>query len=88
MCHGQAMIGWQGWGARSQKFPEPGPGLFSLHPVVIPEPHRASGLLEWKLLEDVWPHQVWPLLYFSHLELVLIVAVVAACKGKCAEGRC
>lgn len=40
-----------------------------------------------KLLEDVWPHQVWPLLYFSHLELVLI-AVVAACKGKCAEGRC
>ena len=32
-------------------------------------------------------HQAWPLLYFSHPEL-FVIAVAAACKGKCAEGRC
>lgn len=58
-----------GLGGQKPEFPEPSPGLFSLYPVVIPEPHRASGLLEWKLVGDVWPHQVWPLLYFSHPEL-------------------
>ena len=43
-----------GLGDQKPEFPEPSPGLFSLHPVVISELPRASGLLEWKQVEDVW----------------------------------
>lgn len=76
-----------GLGGQKPEFPEPSLGLFPLYRVVIPELQRAGSLLEWKLMEDMWPHQEWLLLYFSHPKLFLI-AMATACEGKCAEGRC
>lgn len=75
-----------GWEGQKSEFPEPRAGLLSLYQVVIPELHRSIGLLEWKLVEDMWPNQEWLLLFFSHLKLLLI-AIATACKAKCGKGR-
>lgn len=69
-----------GLGDQKPEFPEPSPGLFSLHPVVISELPRASGLLAWKLVEDVWlirygPFFTFPTLSSSSLLLLLLVKV-------------
>lgn len=37
-----------------------------LSQVAIPGLHTSAGLLEWKLVEDMWLNQKWLLLYLSH----------------------
>lgn len=79
MCHGQAMIGWQGWGPEA-RVSEPSPGLFSLHPVVIPEPQSKwpAGMEttgRCVASSQYGPFFTFPTLSSSSLLLLLLVKV-------------
>lgn len=65
MCHGHAETGWQGWGGPEVQVSRTESSPLPLSQVAIPGLHRAVGLLEWKLVEDLRLNQEWLLLYFS-----------------------